>query len=444
MKNLYSFLLAIFFTINGFAQQALLEPATGCVYHGAQLMTYDNPNNPLAGYLGALNDSNIYPAVRGYFMGIPSERGPANPLLGLKKFLLSADSIGFIPEVSFFLVDSLTATDSVIAVSNTYDWIIDSAITFCKEYNKRMFLRIGGEFNGQGPGWNGGGYHHHLYVTMFRKIVDMFAARGFRDSIATNWCYEPAAANDFDSVDANGPLWYPGDNYVDWFGLDVFVSSDFDQGLPDYVGNIITKKGKSERFLDMTKTRGKPVYLSETSAQGVNITANITDGINDWNNWFAKFWQFIDVHKEIKGFSYINANWPQSAYPNWGDARIQNNSYITDQYRLEMKKTKYIHQEGTGCLAAAVSDLIPPYETVRVHPNPAGSILNIEMNIVKPGNYSIILCNNLGQIMNRHSAKFSIGLQKLQFDCSRNPGGVYYLQLRGSSSPITTKLVVNR
>jgi hypothetical protein len=206
-----------------------------------------------------------------------------------------------------------------------------------------MFLRIGGEFNGSGPGWNGGGYHPYYYVTMFRKIVNMFAGKGFRDSIAVNWCYEPDAPNDFDSVDTRGARWYPGDDYVDWFGLDVFDASHFDQSLPNGTGRNLTKKGKSERFLAMAREKGKPVFLSETSAKGINISSDNQDGINDWNNWFAKFFEFIDVHKEIKGFCYIDANWPVGAYPNWGDARIENNTYVTEKYIEEMRKPKYIN-----------------------------------------------------------------------------------------------------
>jgi len=320
----------------------LLEPEDGKVYHGVQLMTYESGNDPIGPYLAALNDSTIQPAVRGFFMSIPGERGPDKSLVGLKNFFHASDSIGFIPELSLFFIGK-TATDSAIAVTNQHDRIIDSIITLAKDYGKKMFLRIGGEFNGAGAGWNGGGYHPYLYVTAFRKIVDMFSARGLRDSIAVNWCYEPDAANDFDSVDGRGARWYPGDNYVDWFGLDVFDSSHFDQRLPDFFRGSITKKGKSERFLAMARSKGKPVYMSETSAKAVNISSDNMDGINDWNNWFSKFFEFIDAHKEIKGYGYINANWPTGAYPGWGDARIQNSPFVTAKYIEEMKKSKYIH-----------------------------------------------------------------------------------------------------
>ncbi|MCX7908701.1 MAG: glycosyl hydrolase [Ignavibacteria bacterium] len=322
---------------------SLLEPEDGKVYHGACLMTYESGSDPLGPYLKALKDSTIHPAVRSYFMTIPGERGPENGLKGLKQFFKNADSIGFIPELSLFFIGKDVSTDSIIAVSNIYDRIIDSIITICKDYGKSMFLRIGGEFNGAGPGWNGGGYHPYYYVKMFKKIVDKYRERGFRDSIATVWCYEPDAPNDFDSVDSRGARWYPGDEYVDWFGLDVFDVNHFDQMLPNYDRRGITKKGKTERFLAFAREKGKPVYINETTAKGINISPDSLDGVEDWKNWFEKFFELIDKHIEIKGFNYINAKWPESAYPNWGDARIQNNQYILNKYIEELKKSKYVH-----------------------------------------------------------------------------------------------------
>lgn len=349
------------------------EPEDGRVYHGAQTMTYESGSDPLAGYLGALSDST-QPAVRGIFFSIPGTRGADKSLTALSSFLASAETIGFIPELSLFFMDT-SATDSIIAVSNKYDNIIDSIISICKSYGKKMFLRIGGEFNGKGPGWNGGGYHPYYYVTMFRKITDMFTAKGLRDSIAVIWCYEPDAANDFDSEDAKGYLWYPGDEYVDWFGLDVFDVEHFDQSQPDTIRGAITRKGKSERFLAMARSKSRPVFMSETSAKGINIGNEQNDGINDWNNWFVKFWDFIDTHKEIKGFSYIDANWPRNAYPDWGDARIQNSPYVTEKYNQEMSKSKYIHLPGK---LSSINNNFSFKGDIIIYPNPASDNIMIK------------------------------------------------------------------
>ncbi len=429
--------------------RALLEPADGRVYHGVQYMTFES-GDPIAGYLSVVNDSTIQPAVRGLFFSIPGTRGPAQSLRQLATFLADADRIGFIPELSLFLVSDV-ATDTVIATSTQYDAVIDSIITLCKNYGKAMFLRIGGEFNGQGDGWNGGGYTPHHYVTMFRKITDMFEARGMRDSIANIWCYYPAAANDFDSVDVNGALWYPGDEYVDWFGLDLFNADDFDLSMPDYSRGTITRKGKSERFLAMARSKGKPVYMSETSAKGINISADATDSQTDWDAWFAKFWAFISAHAEIKGYSYINANWPVGAYPGWGDARINNSPLLSQWYRDEMKRPKYIHLPYSGTTSvgrpeAAVSALTlhPNY------PNPFTTSTTILIELTTPSDLRLDIYDALGRHVRTLAAGFrSTGQHHLHWDGRHDNGstadpGVYYYRAFSANEIATGRIVVVR
>ncbi|OFY50342.1 MAG: hypothetical protein A2X22_07050 [Bacteroidetes bacterium GWF2_49_14] len=424
---------------------ALLEPPDGQVYHGACTMTYASTADPLAGYLGALNDPAIQPAVRGLFFSVPGERGPDNGFRGLKTFFHTADSVGFIPEISLFFMDTRGSTDSIIAVTDTYDWILDSIISLTKAYGGKSFLRIGGEFNGAGPGWNGGGYHPYYYVTMFRKIVDKYDAAGLRDSIAFNWCYEPDAANDFDSVDQRGPRWYPGDDYVDWFGLDVFNSEHFDQALPDSDRRGITKKGKSERFLAMARAKKKPVFMSETSAKGINISSDPQDGINDWNTWFAKFWEFIAVHPEIKGFSYINANWPIGAYPGWGDARIENSPYVTAKYQEEMRKPRYINLitgSGSGITNPEHLSglcLLPGY------PNPFRSATTLKWQSDRAGHTRIDLYNSLGlKVKTLVSEYKNPGNYELSFNQENLPAGTYFFRLSVGAEQKTGRLVITR
>lgn len=428
---------------------ALLEPEHGRVYHGVQTMTFEAAPDPLAGYLGALNDESIQPAVRGLFFSIPGSRGPDMSLKRLGEFFNEADSIGFIPELSLFLVSDV-ATDTIIATSDVYDAVIDSIITLSMQYGKPMFLRIGGEFNGQGPNWNGGGYTPHHYVAMFRKITDMYSARGFRDSIATIWCYYPAADNDFDSVDARGALWYPGDEYVDWFGLDLFDPEDFDLALPDYHRGVITRKGKSERFLAMARSKGKPVYLSETSAKGMNLTADPGDSQSDWESWFAKFWAFISAHPEIKGFSYINANWPDHAYPGWGDARIQNSPLISSMYRKELKTQKYIHLPytlSTGDHAAALADHVLLHPN---YPNPAHDNTTIIVQLAAMSTLRIDIHDALGRrIRTLTDGVYSAGVHRLLWDGRNDEGallgaGMYIYRVQSPATTSSGKLLLIR
>jgi|GEM_PF-2429242 len=227
------------------------------------------------------------------------------------------------------------------------DGYIDTLAIAIREYGRPIFFRIAYEVNG---GWND--YHPFILPLAFRKLVLGLRERGV-ENIATVWCYEPDAPDDFADSTNRGWKWYPGDDVVDWFGLDPFDVDHFDPDLPDSVEQrermVITKKGKTEKFLRFAEERGKPVYLSELSARHVWITPHdeeidSTHGEVDWEYWFEPFFQFLDEHPAIKGFNYINLNWTQyNQWEGWGDARLQINEYIRDHWIEQIADEKFLH-----------------------------------------------------------------------------------------------------
>ena len=63
-----------------------------------------------------------------------------------------------------------------------------------------------------------------------------------------------------------------------------------------------------------------------------------------WNQWFAPFFTFIHAHAEVKAFCYIDWNWSQ--YPQWqgwGDARLEQNAIVSNQFAGEMDSVQYLH-----------------------------------------------------------------------------------------------------
>lgn len=318
---------------------AKFEPPNGKVYHGV-----GQQNKGVEEYITALNDSTIHPIINKFYFDIPGARGPK--FEALRSMLSTEKSIGRIPELSIAFQGQKGSTDDTIALESRYDFIIDSLASIVRDFHSAIFIRPGFEFNGP---WNG--YHPSTYVKAFRKIVDRFRVMKAVDSAAFIWCYYAGgnAADDFDEVNSNENKWYPGTDYVDWFGLDVFNSSDFDPDLPDFDNGEITTKGKSSRFIFFAATEMKPVFLSEVTAKGVQITPDQLDGEADWKNWFVPFWSFLNQNPEIKGYCYINWNWTEyDQWKDWGNARIENNSYILGQYKREMKKPRYIHLYGSN------------------------------------------------------------------------------------------------
>ncbi len=79
------------------------------------------------------------------------------------------------------------------------------------------FVRIGYEFSGQ---WNG--YQPESYVAAYRRIAAALDRHGL-DDVATVWCYAP------DSDDKDFAKYYPGDDVVHWWAIDLFSAEHFDQ-----------------------------------------------------------------------------------------------------------------------------------------------------------------------------------------------------------------------
>ncbi len=230
---------------------ALYEPPDGKTYHGlgwgtSQQIIYDG-----------LFTSDKHPLILQSMSDIPGTRGMTvgRLLTALTGPILHPDSQYI--ELGVHFKDTSHALDSVFAYTDDLDNYIDTMAIAFNLYDRPFFLRIGYECNGP---WNG--YSPWTYAIAFRKLVLELRARGV-DNFATVWCYEPDATEDFADSTGQGWKWYPGDDVVDWFGLDVFYAEHFDPDLPDSLGGRLTKKGRSEMFLRFADERGKPVMLNE-------------------------------------------------------------------------------------------------------------------------------------------------------------------------------------
>jgi hypothetical protein len=76
--------------------------------------------------------------------------------------------------------------------------------------------------------------------------VEAFRAAGAANAVFI-WCYEPDGPADFAATEGGKYLWYPGDEYVDWFGLDVFSAAHFDPGAPFGTGEGVSPREEGPR-----------------------------------------------------------------------------------------------------------------------------------------------------------------------------------------------------
>jgi len=325
----------------GAPSRALFEPPDGRVYHGVGQVL---DRGAVSGYLEGMGSPTLSPLIEKLWTSIPGTRGLK--LNTVRSELNEVAAAGRVAELSIAFKRRNGASDVAIAETGEFDILIDELAAVVRQFNQPLFVRPGFEFNGP---WND--YTPVAYVSAFRKIVTRFRQAGVSNA-AFIWCYEPDAPDNFDVVENGRALWYPGDEFVDWFGHDVFKSTHFDPASAQAQRGAPSPQAKTERFLSFASDRGKPVFLSETSAWFVNITPTaddpgLIDGKQDWESWFQIYFDWMAAHSQIKAFCYLNEDWTTYKNPKdikRGNTHIENNAFILERYREEMQQVRYIHQ----------------------------------------------------------------------------------------------------
>ena len=191
-----------------------------------------------------------------------------------------------------------------------------------KSLDRPVFLRIGYEFNGP---WNG--YKPASYVAAFRHVVERVRACGL-ENVAMVWDWsadqeldaEKGGASTNDAM-ARVMEFYPGDAYVDWWGINLFRT------------RTLTSEA-TRGFLAEADRRKFPVMIGESTPFGHNVS----EGQKVVEEWFAPYFGLIRSSRGIKAFCYIDWDW--SGYPqwsSWGDARIEKNGVVLGFYRGQVE-----------------------------------------------------------------------------------------------------------
>ncbi len=203
--------------------------------------------------------------------------------------------------------------------AGAYDSVIVSLAGEFAKTGRPAYVRLGYEFNGE---WNE--YEPESFVNAWRRIVTTMRANGC-DQIAFVWCYAVEGA------DCDYMSYYPGDDYVDWWAIDLFS--------PEHLTSRAT-----HRFIEHAAQKRYPVMIGESSPRWIGAQ----QGERSWRVWFDKYFDLIHEHKNIKAFSYITYDWadeyelPYSLH-DWGDARVWRDSLVFSRWKEELAHPRYLH-----------------------------------------------------------------------------------------------------
>lgn len=121
--------------------------------------------------------------------------------------------------------------------------------------------------------------------------------------------------------------YYPGDEYVDWWAINIFC-------------NNAENNAFINQFIQDAAKHNKPVMIAESTPRYVGSIK----GEASWKNWYEPYFNLISRYHHIKAFCYINASWDK--YPDKSfkfDCRIQNNAFITSKYEQVLSDPRFIN-----------------------------------------------------------------------------------------------------
>lgn len=214
-------------------------------------------------------------------------------------------------QIGLYMVDALD-----MVVTGIYDKNLAKLAKFFKTNDRPFYLRIGYEFDNPANK-----YVPEKYIEAYRYIVNKL-----RDFEVNNVAYVWHAHG---QTYAQPQMdWYPGDDFVDWVGLSFFSPFNTD-GM--------------QRVVDIAQHLKKPLMIAESTP----IKLNMADGADAWKRWFPFVFEFI-ANNNVQAFCYINSHWdtiPMFVKDKWGDARVEKNSYVQEQWKATALKSPFMNAE---------------------------------------------------------------------------------------------------
>ena len=237
-----------------------------------------------------------------------------------------------VPQIGLNLTggkDNGTGLDGEVATGRYDEQLAafaDALASFCRP----VFIRIGYEFEGS---WNN--YQPATFAAAWIHVAQTLRTRGL--PFATVWC--AAGASSGWPALAELTRYYPGDEWVDWWGVDIFSADEF-------------TKPQLAAFLDASRVHRKPVMIGEMTPRYVGVL----EGEKSWRRWFAPMLHLLRTRPEIKATAYINWEWREWSdrlgftWHDWGDARIGRNAEVCEAWVRELNDPIFLSAGADGAL----------------------------------------------------------------------------------------------
>ncbi len=303
---------------------AKFEPPDGQIYHGAQaevrpagFFQYHVDWNGIEKYSETCGkhpklimhyisfDPVAFWLLKSSIVEISKKRYDYIPQIGL-------DFYSYIPGFNILNPNDITRE---IAIGE-YDHRIKALAQLFIKMEIPVFLRPGYEFGGHGQGRHAS---KEYWIEAWKRIYSVFKAENVMN-VAFVW-------NTLDAIDFME--YYPGDEYVDWWAVNIFRNNaDADPFIDQFIKEAAKHK--------------KPVMIAESTPRYIGSI----HGENSWEAWYDPYFKLLFKYNHVKAFCYINASWYK--YPDKSfqfDCRIQKNPLIKSKYSEIISDTRFINAD---------------------------------------------------------------------------------------------------
>ncbi len=170
-----------------------------------------------------------------------------------------------------------------------------------KQDGRRVLLRFGFEFNGNWFSWSG---DPKAFVKAWRRAYDIFKQVGASN---VEWVWAPNILSCPDTPENNMHLYYPGEAFVDWVGVDGYNFGEHHdqwhhwQMFGDIFGDLLSDF--------RTRYAGKPLMITEFGC---------APGESDQREkWIRDAYKFLQTQPQVKAVIWFNLDKRREKEPNW-------------------------------------------------------------------------------------------------------------------------------
>jgi hypothetical protein len=176
-----------------------------------------------------------------------------------------------------------------------HDDVINAFISMVNTVTYPVYIRLFWEMNGnQGGGWAS---NPSDFIAAWRYIWTKFKNAGVTNVI---WDWNPGT----DNPAGNPPGWstaaafYPGDQYVDWIGIDIYKDIDPVGTVPDYAPQFDT-------IYNIAVAHSKPVVVNEWGSNSWFIDGNHVDTTDaDRATWTSQMFDIFEARPLVRHIIY--------------------------------------------------------------------------------------------------------------------------------------------